>query len=174
MYLPPWLAWLKETYIDVRFRVLLTRTALKFVGSYAVDAYCQVPFIVDDWKKNGAEPIHIELSNWADGFIVHPATVDYVSRLANGACNSPSLLAMQGSDKPIVVAAALPPGYLNSHIWRYHSQVLSERSNVHLLQPVTGASSSSQDLESYPPQPFPAATRTLTEALLTTTKSEEV
>lgn len=173
MYLPPWLAWLETTYINIQFRVVLTQTALKFVGSYAVNTYSQSPFIVDDWNESGARPIHIELSNWADGFIIHPATIDYVSRLANGTCNSPSLLAIQGSDKPIVVAPALPPGYLNSHIWRAHSQVLSERSNIHILQPVTGGSSSSQDLESYPPQPFPAATRTLATALSHITNGEE-
>ncbi|MFJ3219172.1 hypothetical protein ACIPLC_24990 [Kitasatospora sp. NPDC086801] len=44
----------------------------------------------------------------ADVLAVFPATLDFAMRLAAGRCNTPATMALQITDKPIVLATAFP------------------------------------------------------------------
>ena len=67
-------------------RVVLTRSATRFVGAPTFHALCgEAPF-VDGWdmsRTQGGE-LHIDLADWADALVVYPATYNTVGRVAAG------------------------------------------------------------------------------------------
>ncbi len=155
MYLPAWLQWLNAAVPELSTRVILSRSSLGFVGRDAVSAFAQAPVLIDEWGDAVREAQHVELGEWAEAFVVHPATMDFVSRVSAGLCNSPTLLAMQGSLAPIVLAAAAPPGFTDSPVWTGYVSALRDRPNVHLLAPEQGVSARNRDREGSPPKTFP-------------------
>lgn len=153
MYLPAWMSWFSETHPEANLRILLTPSAQGFLGLSALGAFAErIEF--DTWKNHETESYHVELQQWADAFIIYPATAHYIARFALGACDSPAMLALQSTSAPILIAPALPPGFLASAAWQMHSAAITQRKNAVIIPPVVGQSSYDLSVEAYPPQSF--------------------
>ena len=96
-FLPSWLSWIDQVAPGAEVRVVVTRSALQFVGAGALRTFTGRDPIVDRWDHDCADPVHVELGQWAEGWLIHPASMHFVSRLAAGSCDSPALLAVQGT-----------------------------------------------------------------------------
>ncbi|MFI8569083.1 flavoprotein [Rhodococcus sp. NPDC078407] len=162
--LPIWLPWLRHA-ADVNIRVVLTRAATRFVGTAAVHAFAGGSVRLDDWDACGDEAAHVEMNSWADAYLVHPATMNFVSRFAAGLCDSPYLLAMQGFTGPIVIAGAAPPGFVESPVWGQYERAIGARPNVRLLAPTEGFSTADPDNAGLPAVQFPLAVGALADAI---------
>lgn len=171
MYLPAWISWFSEAHPGTKLRVILTPAAKGFVGLSALGAFTDSQFDIDSWVGHETEAYHVDLYSWSDAFIVYPATADYVARFALGACDSPSLLALQATKNPVILAPALPPGFLDSEAWRIYQEALSRRDNVHVAPPVIGHSTYERSIEAFPPQPFNKVVAEL-ESCISSTESE--
>ena len=158
--LPTWLEWIRHAAPETEFRLVLTRSASRFVGLAAIRAFMGKEPIIDDWAGVDV-PLHVELAQWAEGFLVHPATMHFVSRLSAGLCDSPTLLAIQGTCVPVVVAAAAPPGFIQSPVWGQYRRALGERENVTLLDPAAGYSAFDPTLKGSPAAVFSDAAAVL-------------
>ncbi|WP_265445470.1 hypothetical protein [Flexivirga meconopsidis] len=62
----------------------------------------------DDW----ADPVFVRgyrhFEQMSECFGVFPATLNSAMRLANGVCDTPAMMALQMTDKPIGIASAFP------------------------------------------------------------------
>jgi phosphopantothenoylcysteine synthetase/decarboxylase len=120
---------------------MLTRSAQRFVTRDALTAFASGTVLQDVWPDEPDEgATHVELAQWPDAIVVHPATYNFVSRLALGAADTPLLLALQCTRAPIAIAPALPPGGAESYGYRRHVAALSERPNVTVVPPQPGYS----------------------------------
>ena len=130
-FLPFWLNWLRDNYPDVELRCALTRSALRFVTEQSVALLTGKDVVIDDWGSEAtpAAP-HVELAEWADAIAVHPASADFLARLALGRCDSPVLLAMQCSTGVLGVAPSVPPGMTRNPVYQQHLRALADRPNV--------------------------------------------
>ncbi|WP_331730006.1 flavoprotein [Streptomyces sp. NBC_00073] len=141
MFMPMWVHWLRSAYPELAVRTVITRSATKFVTPTALSVFAGHTPQLDSW---GEEPetsaAHVEMAEWADTVIVHPATFHFTSRLALGVADTPVLLALQCTRAPIVLAPALPPGALASAAWESHMAALERRPNVHVVPPHPGVS----------------------------------
>lgn len=164
-FLPSWVTWLPQVAPSAELRLVLTRSARSFVGVAALRAFTGDEPLIDSWDEAGSGPLHVELAQWADGWLVHPATMHFVSRLAAGLCDSPAMLAMQGTRVPIVVAASAPPGFVHSPVWEGYLRAFEHRPNVQLLTPLAGISTHDSSLVGSPPAIFPHAAAALSTAL---------
>jgi phosphopantothenoylcysteine synthetase/decarboxylase len=171
-FLHSWLGWLRSTSPSTEIRVVLTPSALQFVGLGTLRGFGYEP-LVDSWSENEHRPVHVDLTQWAEGYLIHPATMNFVSRLAVGLCDSPAMLAIQGSTAPVVAAASAPPGFIQTPVWRQHCRTLEERPNVELLAPMKGYSVSDPELEGLPPVLFPVAAQALSAALIDQSQLEK-
>lgn len=154
MYLPAWISWFNENHPDATLRTVLTPSAKGFVGLSALGAFSRSGIEFDSWQGHETDAYHVELQLWADAIIVFPATANYLAKFAQGACDTPAMLALQTTSAPILIAPALPPGFLGSEAWKIHTEAISRRDNVILLPPVKGKSSYDLSVEAYPPQSF--------------------
>lgn len=140
LMLPNWISWWKASLPETQLKVVLTRSALNFTTTTAVSSFLHDDVLIDEWDYSNRTDLHIHLSEWPDAVLVHPASMNFVSRLAIGLCDTPLMLALQGSTCPVVVAASAPPNFTQGAMWGRYQALLSERENISLLPPTTGIS----------------------------------
>jgi phosphopantothenoylcysteine synthetase/decarboxylase len=105
---PYWLHWLRQLYPDLVTHVAVTRSAERFVTREAVQQLVTGQVVLDSWDAVPAKLNHVAMNDMTDCFAVFPATTDSVMRLGAGRCDSPLLMTLQATDKPIGVAATFP------------------------------------------------------------------
>ncbi|WP_144122545.1 flavoprotein [Catellatospora sichuanensis] len=156
-FLPRDLAWLRSAYPELEVQVVLTRSALQFITATAAGCITGREAIVDEWPQPAAEALHVTLQQWAQAVMVYPAGLNYLARLALGLADSPSLLAIQCSTAPVVVAPALPPGGWDSPVTAAHVAALAQRPTITVLPPVPVLSFTTGRDDAHGPPPFTAA-----------------
>ena len=94
----------KLTKEGANVRVVLTPSALEFVTPTVLSTLTgNTPY----WEWNYKKPlIHIELAKWADVFLVAPATINTISKLANGIADNLLTATWFACDKPKLLAPA--------------------------------------------------------------------
>lgn len=164
MFVPMWLHWLRSRYPDLELRYVMTPAAMRFTTQTALSvAAGPAEGMIDRWPDQPESALHVELASWPDAVIVHPATMDFVSRLAHGAGESPAMLALQCTTAPIVISPGLPPnGHLNA-AYRKNVLELSERDNLVVVPPTMGTSMSSGEEGIGTPAYLPTALAALAE-----------
>lgn len=164
-FLPSWIGWMQEVCPTTLFRIVLTPRARAFVAVSAITALTGEPPLIDEWGHRHDDPVHVELEQWAEGYLVHPSSMDFLSRLSLGLCDSPLLLALQCTVSPLVVAAAAPPGFTAGPSWPRYAERMSTRARTLLLPPMDGVSVAAPERVGAPPQLFPVAAAALGELL---------
>ncbi len=164
--LPWWIGWTRINAPEIELRIVVTRSAARFVSPEALAVISGHPTSLDVWPEASGGSPHTELVAWADGFVVYPASAHFLARLALGITDTPSQLALQCTAAPIAVVPALPPGMWKSAAMRRNLAALAERENVLVIPPVPGRSwSSGRDDASIPP-PFPQVVQLLRRRLV--------
>lgn len=111
MFSPFHLKWAMDTYPGIELRILLTKSAKRFVRINSLSLILGKEVISDDWDKfSSHESKHVELALWADGIVVCPASLNYINSFTNGLADRPSLSILQMFSGPIVFAPSFPPG----------------------------------------------------------------
>lgn len=161
-YAPSWLSWLKLSFPELSPRIVITRSALRFVTPQALAVISNTAVMTDEWQSE-PEPgsAHTEMAESAEAILIYPATMHYVARLALGIPDTPSLLAIACTQVPVVVAPSFPPGGWDSPVTKEHLERLAGRSNVSVIPPVQGFSfTTRQENGCYPP-PLPRLLQSL-------------
>lgn len=141
MFMPMWSQWLRTSYPQLEVRTVITRSAEQFVTRTALTVFTGREILVDAWPDEPRpKALHVELAQWPDAIVIHPASFHFVSRLALGMTDTPVLLALQCTKVPVALAPALPPGGIDSPAYRRHIEALAERPNVVVIPPTTGRS----------------------------------
>ncbi len=161
--MPYWLDWLRTEYPGLEVRMVVTRSAERFVTRQTLGSRLGANVLVDTWPEEEAAARHVEWAEWAEAIIVYPATLQFMARLALGLADTPVLLAAQCTNAPVVVAPALPPGGLESAACRQHWTALAARPNVVLVPPGRGRSLTTGREDAWVPPPLPEALRLLAE-----------
>lgn len=154
MFLPNWVSWLRATLPETRLEVVVTRSALKFVTRDSIRPFLGKDVLVDSWYEESHPHPHIDFTHGIDAYLVHPASMNFVSRLSSGACDTPLMLGLQGTRKPVVIGASAPPEFVKGHMWPEYVSRLAARPNVRLLSPVEGTSAIRDDAAGSPPPLF--------------------
>ncbi|UQA94428.1 flavoprotein [Streptomyces halobius] len=160
---PYWLELLRQHCPGLEVRVVLTRSAERFVTRQAVSARVDGAVFADTWPEDEAAALHVEWAEWAEAILVYPATLHFMARLALGLADGPALLAAQCTRAPVAVAPALPPGALEGAAVRQHWAALAARPNVVLVPPVAGRSLTTGREDAWVPPPLPEALRLIVE-----------
>lgn len=119
-------------------RVVMTRHAAQFVGSLTFSTLSGHPVLADPFAEGrveGAE--HIDLSAWAERFVVAPATANILGKSALGLADDFLSTLICAFDKPILFAPAM-----NHRMWanpavRHNCQRLKEFGHT-LVEPDSG------------------------------------
>lgn len=155
-FLPFWVNWLRINHPDVERRIVLTRSAERFVTRAALTSVGGTVVEQDRWTEEPTvSALHVDLAEWAEAVVVWPASFNFIARFATGLADTPVMLALQCTTAPIGIAPALPPGGERSVAFRNHLAALRERENVTLVPPHPGRSATTGRSDASVAAPFP-------------------
>lgn len=120
-------------------RAVMTASAQKFVTAETLRAITGRPVVSDFWDSSEIENIeHIEVADWADVYVIAPATADAIAKLALGISDTPLLAIALATRAPIVVAPAMNVNMLEHPATAENLTILQKRGVV-LVDPEEGA-----------------------------------
>lgn len=108
-------------------RVILTESAQQFITPLTMATLSRHPAYTDAdaWQPTHTRPLHIELGEWADLFLIAPLTANTLAKLTHGLADNLLTNTVLASTCPIVLAPAM-----NTDMWQ---QVVVQH-NWHMLQ----------------------------------------
>lgn len=102
----------------VEVRVLMTQQAQRFVSALTFAALSRNSVYTDDdfWSAKRGRPLHIDLGEWADVFVVAPLTANTLAKLAYGLADNLLTNTLLASTCPVLLAPAM-----NTDMWQQRS-----------------------------------------------------
>lgn len=158
--MPFWIDWVLSAAPEADFRVIMRESAYRFTTRHSVEGRLRARVQQDRWE-DAVIAEHIDLAEWPDLILIYPATLDYVSRLAHGITDSPSILAALTTHVPVCIAPSLPPRAMDNPLVTQIIGMLRKPKNFLLIDPVPGPSESSDIAQAWVPPPFPTVLRQL-------------
>jgi phosphopantothenoylcysteine decarboxylase / phosphopantothenate---cysteine ligase len=124
----------------IEIRVILTDSAQKFISPLTVSTLSRNPAYTDAdfWQPIHNRPLHIELGEWADLFLIAPLTANTLGKLALGLADNLLTNTVLASHCPILLAPAM-----NTDMWEQISvqrnwQLLLQDQRYHSIGPSAG------------------------------------
>ncbi len=98
----------------IKVRVILTKSAAEFVTPLTFATLSRQPAYTDAdfWQPSNGRPLHIELAEWADIFLLAPVTANTLAKLAYGMADNLLTNTVLASTCPILFAPAM-----NTTMW---------------------------------------------------------
>ena len=89
-------------------RVVMTNDAKSFVAPLTFATLSKNPIIVEFYdKETGEWENHVEISSWADLFIIAPCTANTLSKFANGLCDNILSAVYLSATCPVFIVPAM-------------------------------------------------------------------
>ncbi|RAM52884.1 MAG: bifunctional phosphopantothenoylcysteine decarboxylase/phosphopantothenate--cysteine ligase CoaBC [Hapalosiphonaceae cyanobacterium JJU2] len=124
----------------VEVRTILTNSAQQFVTPLTFSTLSRYPAFTDEnfWQPIYSRPLHIELGEWAEVFLIAPLTANTLAKLAHGMADNLLTNTVLASTCPVVLAPAM-----NTDMWEQQSvqqnwQNILNNNRFHSLQPESG------------------------------------
>ena len=96
-------------------KVILTENAGRFVSPLTFQALSRNPVFTDTFDEKDPEKIaHIDLADWADLFLIAPATANIIGKAANGIADDMLSTCLLATEAPVYLAPAM-----NVHMYRH-------------------------------------------------------
>ncbi|WP_082234225.1 bifunctional phosphopantothenoylcysteine decarboxylase/phosphopantothenate--cysteine ligase CoaBC [Halobacillus massiliensis] len=100
-------------------KVIMTENALRFIGSTTFQALSRQPVYTDTFHEQDARYIqHIDVADWADLFLIAPATANSIGKLANGIADDMLSTTLLATEAPVYIAPAM-----NVHMYSHPSVI---------------------------------------------------
>jgi len=98
----------------IEVRVILTRSAAEFVTPLTFATLSRQPAYTDAdfWQPTNGRPLHIELAEWADVFLLAPVTANTLAKITYGMADNLLTNTVLASNCPILFAPAM-----NTTMW---------------------------------------------------------
>lgn len=124
----------------VEVRAILTDAAGEFVTPLTFATLCRHPAFTDKdfWQANHGRPLHIQLGEWAEVFVIAPLTANTLAKLAGGFADNLLTNTVLASNCPILLAPAMNTDmWKQSAVQRNWREVLTDR-RYHAANPGAG------------------------------------
>lgn len=124
----------------VEVRVILTKASQEFITPLTLTTLSRHRAYTDEgfWQPSHARPVHIELGEWAEVFVIAPLTANTLGKLAHGLADNLLTNTILASCCPVLLAPAM-----NTEMWEQQAvqrnwQQLLTDSRYHSVGPDAG------------------------------------
>ncbi|MCD6501237.1 bifunctional phosphopantothenoylcysteine decarboxylase/phosphopantothenate--cysteine ligase CoaBC [bacterium] len=93
-------------------RVVMTNNAARFVSPMLFEVLTNAPALSDMFPESGDRLAHVDISAWADLFLIAPATANFIGKAAAGIADDLLTSTLLAFDGPVLVAPAM-----NDRMW---------------------------------------------------------
>lgn len=126
----------KKNGYDVR--VTATRNALQFVTPLTIETLSQNKLYTDMFDQNRTlEVEHISVAEWADAFVVAPATANIIAKFAHGIADDALSTLFLAMRKPVFIAPAMNTNMFQNPVVQENIELLKKR-GCEILAPDEG------------------------------------
>lgn len=121
-------------------RAILTSAAQQFITPLTITTLSRHPVYTDEsfWAAVHERPLHIQLGEWADVFLIAPLTANTLSKLALGLADNLLTNTVLASTCPILVAPAMNTAMWQQPTVQQRWQELTNLKRFHALGPEDG------------------------------------
>ncbi len=119
-------------------QVLMTPLAKQFITPLTMATLAKRPILVEFFDpENGAWNSHVSLGEWADCFVVAPATANTLAKMAHGIADNLLLTTYLSARCPVAVAPAMDLDMYAHEATQENLRTLRRR-GVHIVEPAEG------------------------------------
>jgi phosphopantothenoylcysteine decarboxylase/phosphopantothenate--cysteine ligase len=130
-------------------RVVMTRAATEFVQPLTFATLSGNPVVTTLFPQGTqAEIEHIDLSRWADGIVICPATANIIASLAHGFADDPVSATVRAARVPVIVCPAMNSAMWEDVLVQRNIDVLRE-AGYHFVDPAFGPLASASEGEGW-------------------------
>ena len=118
-------------------QVIMTPFSEKFVTKGTLAALSNRPVFTEFFREDGLWNSHVEFGNWADIFLIAPATATTLAKMANGMPDNLLLATYLAAKCPVVFAPAMDVDMYNHPSTQKNIEILKSFGNT-LIEPASG------------------------------------
>ena len=119
-------------------RVVMTSLAKEFITPLTMATLSQHPILVDFFNpENGEWNSHVKLGEWADLYLIAPATANTMAKMATGVADNLLLTTYLSARCPVAVAPAMDLD-MYAHVATQRNIESLRRDGVHIIEPGSG------------------------------------
>ena len=119
-------------------KVVMTPLAKQFITPLTMATVSQHPILVDFFNpENGEWNSHIKLGEWADLYLIAPATANTMAKMATGVADNLLLTTYLSARCPVAVAPAMDLD-MYAHIATQRNISTLRQDGVHIIEPGSG------------------------------------
>jgi phosphopantothenoylcysteine decarboxylase/phosphopantothenate--cysteine ligase len=122
---------------NANVKVVVTPNALEFVTELTLDTLSQEQVFTEQFNTEERKPEHIALCDWADVFLIAPASANTIGKLANGLCDNLLTSLACAFQKPMFIAPAMNTGMFNNSCVQKNIETLKQMGK-NIIEPDSG------------------------------------
>lgn len=122
---------------NANVKVVLTKNALEFVTPLTLETLSQEPVYINQFDYENKKPGHIALCDWADVFLIAPASANTLGKIANGLCDNLLTSLACAFQKTIIYAPAMNTGMWNNKAVQKNIETLKDNGGI-FVEPQEG------------------------------------
>ena len=89
-------------------KIIMTPLAKEFITPLTLATLCKNPILVDFFDpEDGSWSSHISLGEWADAYLIAPATANSIAKMANGIADNLLLTTYLSARSPVYISPAM-------------------------------------------------------------------
>ncbi|MFD2208772.1 bifunctional phosphopantothenoylcysteine decarboxylase/phosphopantothenate--cysteine ligase CoaBC [Virgibacillus halophilus] len=128
----------KLTQAGANVQVIMTKNATEFVSPLTFQALSRNPVYTDTFDEKDFKKIaHIDVADWADIFVIAPATANILAKMANGIADDMLTTALLATLADIYIAPAMNVNMYSHPAVKHNMQLLADR-GCHFIEPGAG------------------------------------
>lgn len=110
-----------------QIRIIFTENALRFVQPAGFQSLVDCYYVKEFSDMN---PLHITLSDWADCFILLPASANTISKMANGIADNLLTSTLLAYEQSVYIAANMNPRMWNNSVFQDKVNYLKKKGHI--------------------------------------------
>lgn len=122
---------------NANVKVCATPSALEFVTELTLDTLSQEQVYTEQFNTDEKKPEHIALCDWADVFLIAPASANTIGKIANGICDNLLTSLACAFQKQMFIAPAMNTGMYNNLAVQKNIETLKNYGKE-IIQPENG------------------------------------
>ena len=126
------------TKAGAEVKVLMTPMAKQFITPLTMATLSKHPILVDFYNpENGDWNNHVSLGEWADYYLIAPASANTLAKMATGTADNLLLTTYLSARCPVIVAPAMDLAMFK-HPTTQHNLAVLRNNGVTIIQPTSG------------------------------------
>ncbi len=126
---------------ESQVKVVMTENATKLISPIVFESLSQSPVYISMFNPISSDKIeHIYLANWADIFILAPATANTIGKIANGIADNllTTVILALPEKTPLIIAPAMDENMWKNVFFQENLKKIKKRKNCYIIKPKKG------------------------------------